>query len=68
MPDKTCKHEEGFVFGPGVFGYPGAWYCSQGCGYWLNFNPDHYPYGVAFLRDQDTPKGKKISLSRNPPG
>jgi hypothetical protein len=41
-----------------VYGAPAKWVCSHHCGYELNFCPDHYLYGVAYL-PKPNPKATK---------
>lgn len=51
--DFKCKHEAGFTFHRGTK-YPGIWLCVHTCGFFLNFNPETFPNGVAYTLE---PKG-----------
>lgn len=59
---RLCKHDVGFRFlrCEAADRLPGVWTCPLGCGYTMNFSPDHYPYGVAY-RDEPI-VGKIITL------
>lgn len=49
----ACSHSCGFTLVAEVVvengEYPAAWQCNKGCGFFLNFNPNKFPDGVAFL-------------------
>lgn len=47
----VCKHDNGFGFHSGTR-YPGIWLCNNLCGYFLNFNPDTFPKGIAYTLDR----------------
>lgn len=51
--EAKCKHDAWFKFtwrGP-------AWECGRGCGFYLNFDPNIFPQGVAYI---DKPKKEKV--------
>lgn len=59
---EMCKHDAGFRCKRGkdanVENYPAVWICNKLCGFFLNFDPDLFPDGIAFL-EQPNPEGLK---------
>lgn len=71
QPDqRMCKHSVGFfchTFTNWDQGPPALFLCNMACGYFLNFDPDKYPEGVAYLASPPVvPKpGLKLSSYRS---
>lgn len=54
VDQSKCKHNQGFSFG-GVFEGPKkvGWHCMCGCSFYLNFDPDKFPGGIAIVKGKE---------------
>ena len=59
--EAKCKHEMGFQF-IDLKDSVDFYFCNHMCGFSLNFNPDTYPDGVAFI-ERNLKQGRRILLS-----
>ncbi len=60
-----CLHPSGFFFRTHTYksdGYPGKWYCKDGCGESYPYDPDD-PKGIRYLARPNKPE-KKITLAK----
>lgn len=46
--DPDCKHNQGFVLNTHS-GYEG-WWCFCGCGFRINFDPEHFLESIAIVK------------------
>lgn len=67
-----CTHDNGFTLVSEVVvdngEYPAAWQCNRGCGFFLNFNPNKFPDGVAFLPAPNAKSNKTLSFIKSTRG
>lgn len=69
IKERECRHDSGFRFlrldnslaSDRMYKAPGAWVCAHGCGYRLNFNPEHYEFGVAYLDKPNEKQSKELN-------
>lgn len=59
-----CNHDEGFSLELEVEDLPAAFVCNKKCGYFLNFDPHKYPYGLAYMPSSAVLNHKVIKLSK----